>query len=171
VPRCQGLFDLQSVIESQCDALQPHARERALLLTVVPANGFIGAVGDLKRVRQVIRNRVSNAAKFSDHGNVVVRMSSSGPTAGIEVQDHGIGIAEHLQSTVFQPLRRLANANNRVRPGTGLGLSISRRLIDAMGGTISVTSRLSRRSTFWFTLPLAGAPAAVDGDVKSVERR
>jgi PAS domain S-box-containing protein len=114
--------------------------------------------GDATRLRQVLLNLASNALKFTDVGQVEVRASQQVGKAGrvvrIEVIDSGIGIAPENQRLLFQPFSQVDASSTRRHGGTGLGLAISAEFVEAMGGTIGVTSTPGSGSTFWFDLPV-----------------
>ncbi|HEX6127517.1 MAG TPA: PAS domain-containing sensor histidine kinase [Candidatus Limnocylindria bacterium] len=111
---------------------------------------------DASRVARVLDNIVGNAVKFSpDGGEVVVRVGYDGARASVEVSDQGIGIAASEREKIFNPMYRGGNAEHVA--GTGLGLAGSRRLVELMGGTIQVESRIGHGSTFTVWLPLAPA--------------
>ncbi len=121
-------------------------------------------LGDSARIRQVLLNLVSNAAKFTSSGHIVIRVHQ--PTSShlrIEVCDTGIGIPLEKQDLLFGEFVQADASTTRKYGGTGLGLAISRRLVEAMGGTIGFTSRPGAGSTFWFTLPV-GSEAVVKMD-------
>ncbi|HYG58446.1 MAG TPA: PAS domain S-box protein [Symbiobacteriaceae bacterium] len=113
---------------------------------------------DEQRLRQVLLNLVGNAVKFTDSGQV--RLSAHTPAPGrltIAVEDSGIGIPEADQQLVFEPFRQRADQYDRQHAGTGLGLSISRRLVELMGGSLSLTSRAGEGCCFTIALQnLAG---------------
>jgi DNA-binding response OmpR family regulator len=107
---------------------------------------------DESRLRQVLLNLLANAVKFTDRGQVRLRVRFSPPARlRFEVQDTGIGIdADHLD-TIFQPFEQVSNPQRRLG-GTGLGLAISRQFVQLMGGDIHVTSQVGVGTTFWFEL-------------------
>jgi PAS domain S-box-containing protein len=110
---------------------------------------------DPARIGRVLDNLLGNAVKFSpDGGAIEVVMAANQDDATLAVIDHGIGIAPQDLSRIFLPMYRGANA--RTVAGTGLGLAGSRRLVELMGGGITVKSRLGKGSTFTVVLPLAG---------------
>ena len=122
---------------------------------------------DPTRVRQVLVNLVSNALKFTEHGEVHLRVhrtegSAAGPGAlglRFEVVDTGQGVDPEVQPRLFQRFSQGDPLATRKYPGTGLGLAIAKRLTELMGGTVGVHSVLGEGSTFWFTVPSAeGSP-------------
>ncbi len=109
---------------------------------------------DRLRVRQIILNLVSNAAKFTDAGSIALRASVRNGELLVSVADTGIGIAEKDMPIIFEEFRQLDTSTARRAEGTGLGLSISKRLVDMHGGRMWVESKIGMGSTFYFTLPL-----------------
>lgn len=109
---------------------------------------------DPLRLEQVLDNLLSNAAKFTDAGTVIVRTRRvSDDAVTVEVIDTGIGIAEEYLERLFTPFLQEDQRLNRRYEGSGLGLAIAKRLLDMMGGRIDVTSRKGEGSTFRITLP------------------
>jgi PAS domain S-box-containing protein len=170
-------FDLIAAVADAASLLRAKAHEKNLVLRVLAADDVPPwRLGDAGRLRQVLLNLLGNAVKFTAEGSVsaAVRRPSddrSAEAVEIEVADTGVGIAPEflLQLfTQFTPLSAGGTANQR---GSGLGLSISKRLVELMGGAISVRSELGRGAVFTvrLTLPLTAAPAA-EGAVSSPER-
>jgi signal transduction histidine kinase len=144
-------------------ALEAHAADAAAkrlrLAAVVDAAVPESVVGDPDRLRQVLGNLVGNAIKFTDAGQVAVRLAVADapgrhPLLRCEVSDTGVGIAPEEPARLFEPFAQAA-ATSRSHGGTGLGLAICKRLVEQMGGSIGLDSRVGRGSTFWFTVPLA----------------
>lgn len=124
--------------------------------------------GDPVRLKQVLTNLLANAAKFTTQGHVslaVGREPDSGPTTiRFTVTDTGIGIEPARLPRLFQMFSQAEDDTHRRFGGTGLGLAICRRLVELMGGRISVESEPGRGSTFWFLLPLEPVAAAREAD-------
>ena len=121
--------------------------------------------GDRERVKQVVLNLISNACRYSDEdAPVLVRATGAGDRVRVEVIDAGVGIAPEQQSMLFQRFARVRTPDTANVRGTGLGLYISRRIVEAHGGRIWVSSEPGRGSMFAFELPVsppAPAPAVV----------
>jgi CheY-like chemotaxis protein/anti-sigma regulatory factor (Ser/Thr protein kinase) len=119
-------------------------------------------IGDPTRLRQILLNLLSNAVKFTDVGEVVltVRNSASGKPGQIEftVSDTGIGIPPGKLETIFDDFAQADASTTRKYGGTGLGLGISRRLVEAMGGSLTVTSEAGRGSRFSFAIQFDPRP-------------
>ncbi|MBM4267857.1 MAG: HAMP domain-containing histidine kinase [Deltaproteobacteria bacterium] len=108
---------------------------------------------DREKLRVILRNLVGNALKFTDEGEVRVAARAKGDGVEITVSDTGIGIAPDMLDAIFGEFRQAPAPNDRIRGGVGLGLYIVRRMLEKLGGTISVESQLGSGSTFHFTLP------------------
>lgn len=159
-------FPLRATLDEVVVLLAQSAHEKGLELTLsiqpeVPDN----TIGDPLRLQQIIINLLGNAIKFTEHGNIDIRIemrSLSTHRVNLEVQIHdtGIGISEKQQSQLFQAFRQADASISRRHGGTGLGLVITQRLVNEMGGEISLHSRLNQGSTFWFNINLALNPNA-----------
>jgi signal transduction histidine kinase len=154
LPLRMAAVDPGSLVEEECAICRPHAVDRGLEFTVA-AERPLRVLADPARVRQVVRNLVSNAIKFTDAGRVSVRVASDGGMARVVVSDTGVGMPPALVSSLFEPFHHVSGSSEQLRPGLGLGLAISNHLVSAMGGKLEVTSEVGKGSTFWFTLPLA----------------
>jgi two-component system, sensor histidine kinase and response regulator len=115
--------------------------------------------GDFSRLRQIVVNLIGNAIKFTDKGEVALKValeSKSGENCVLHftVSDTGIGIPAHKQESIFEAFSQADNSTTRKYGGTGLGLSISMRLVAMMGGKIWVQSQVGQGSQFHFTVQL-----------------
>ena len=129
-------------------------------------------IGDAGRLRQVLINLISNAVKFTDAGEVLVRATrdeSRGPGVAIEfdVTDTGIGLTREEETRIFAVYSQLDSSTTRRHGGTGLGLAIARMLTQLMGGEISVESVKGKGSRFWFTALFREAAAPRAARVRS----
>ena len=161
-------FDLHALIEQACSLTRVAVRERGLRVELrIDAAVPEQVHGDAGRIRQILTNLLSNAAKFTSAGEIAVRVATNAAErVRIEVADTGIGIDPAVLGAMFEPFTQADSSTTRVYGGTGLGLTISTQLAALMGGTIGAHSEPGRGSTFWFELPLhhahgaAGAGAA-----------
>jgi signal transduction histidine kinase/DNA-binding response OmpR family regulator len=127
---------------------------------------------DKMRIRQVLLNLLSNAAKFTEQGSITIAARITAPnTLTISVADTGIGIPPEYQAMVFEEFRQVDDELNRQQQGTGLGLPISKRLVEMHGGEMWLSSTPGQGSTFSFTLPLMSfaklPPVEVDAAPRS----
>jgi PAS domain S-box-containing protein len=157
--------DAGAVVAETVSLIRPLADERGVLLEP-PARPCAEQVrGDRQRLLQILLNLLSNAVKYNHQGGSVqvVCEPAPGGRLRITVTDTGPGIAAESWERLFVPFERLA-ADRTAVEGTGLGLPLSRRLAEAMGGTLELTSAPGQGSSFWVELPLAdahlGAPVA-----------
>ena len=152
-------FDLLETVYGAADLLAPRAEEKSLALYVDADLALPRLVaGDPTRIRQILLNFGSNAIKFTQEGEVTVRVrhvpGDGGLRVRIEVADSGIGLTEEQQGRLFQAFVQADSSTSRRYGGTGLGLSICKRLVEMMDGAIGVESAPGKGSTFWFELPL-----------------
>ena len=153
-------FDLRALVEETMDLLAIQAHEKGLeLLLYFPQEIEYGFIGDSNRVRQILINLVSNAIKFTQQGEVVVKVSISEAQSGLkevlfEITDTGIGINLEKQGVIFEEFSQADSSLTRKYGGTGLGLSISTQLVNMMSGEIGLESEPGKGSCFWFKLPL-----------------
>ena len=161
-------FDLVQVVEEAVELVAESARDKGLELLAFCSPALpLTLRGDPSRLRQVLLNLASNAVKFTDEGEVVVRahledQTADGSVVRFEVTDTGVGLEVENREQLFEPFSQADSSTTRRFGGTGLGLAICRQLVTLMGGTLGVESQVGRGSTFWFTLPLqhVGEPLA-----------
>lgn len=143
-------------INDVIDMLQDTCERKRVVATSVVSSDLIEAEVDPARLRQVLLSLLSNAIKFSnEYGRIDVRARLEGDSHfRVEIEDHGIGIAEADLPRLFSHFHQLSSGNTKTHEGTGLGLALVRRMIEAQGGKVGVQSQLGEGSTFHFTLPL-----------------
>jgi two-component system, OmpR family, sensor histidine kinase TorS len=153
-------FDLRQLIGAVVSLLQPRARETGVAL-VLDCDETVPRVlrGDAGKLRQVLFNLVGNGLKFTEQGEVTVRVRALAGDGGpahlrFEVSDTGIGVPASQRDLVFDAFYQMDSSISRRFGGTGLGLAICRKLVEAMGGEIGVKSAVGKGSVFWFTLSL-----------------
>jgi TMAO reductase system sensor TorS len=159
-------FALREIIQETIEILVLRARAKGLELRCEIDPSVPAAVrGDPVRLRQVLINLAGNAIKFTEAGEVVVRVAALALDGSLrfEVSDTGIGIAVEAQSQIFSAFTQADSFTTRKYGGTGLGLAICRQLVALMGGVIGVASEQNRGSTFWFEIRMepVAAPAVL----------
>ena len=166
-------FSVVSVSESVVELLSSAAHAKSLDIQAFVAPDVPRMLrGDAGRVRQILVNLVGNAVKFTERGQVTLRVtkqSSQGRyvTLRFAVSDTGVGISEEARTRLFQPFTQADGTTTRKFGGTGLGLSISKRMVELMQGEIGIESQEHNGSTFWFTAPFE-AMAAVESNPTAV---
>jgi signal transduction histidine kinase len=148
-----GPVEVRPLLEKAVRTVKPLAEAKNLALDLEIDPKAETVIADSRRAGQVLLNLLSNAIKFTDEGSVRVRCTVEGAMVRISVTDTGIGIQKEYLERLFKPFTQIETGLSRKYEGTGLGLSISRRLVNLMGGEITVESEPGRGSTFSFTLP------------------
>jgi signal transduction histidine kinase len=146
-------YSMKDVVEGVLDGVEPLAGEKQITLRGDISPDLPLGWGDERRLAQVLLNLVGNAIKFTDTGEVSVRVSHEDQSLLVAVHDTGSGISEIDQSKIFNEFQQADSSLVRRKGGTGLGLSIAKRIIEMHGGCIWVESTLGEGSTFSFTLP------------------
>ena len=165
-------FDLRACIEESLDLLAPRTLDQQLDLVYEADEQIPGMIeGDAQRVRQVLVNLLGNAVKFTEHGDVLVKVEKLAPPAGetddpqtlhlhFQVRDTGIGIPPDRLARLFRAFAQADVSTARKYGGSGLGLAISRRLVEMMGGRMWAESVPGKGSTFHFTISVTAVPDA-----------
>jgi two-component system sensor histidine kinase/response regulator len=149
-------FDLRGFLENLKSTYSPMAGKKNLdfVLSFTPEVPTM-LVGDARRLSQILSNFLDNAIKFTEKGGVALRIdresSNEQSTLCFEIEDTGIGMTQDQIGQLFQPFTQIDGSSTRMYGGTGLGLSLTKRLVEMMGGTISVESEKGIGSTFSFT--------------------
>jgi signal transduction histidine kinase len=117
---------------------------------------------DGAKVRTILRNLITNAAKFTTEGRITIRLCSASDRLAIEVEDTGPGIRAEDQEIIFEPFRQLDGSSRRAHGGLGLGLALSRKLARVLGGGLTVRSEVGHGSTFVLALPTAAVVGVED---------
>lgn len=157
-------FSLERLLRTVCDLVAERAATKDLELIVEVAPDVPDALlGDPLRIRQILINFANNAVKFTEQGEIIIRVErreaesdTEAPRICLrfEVRDTGIGIEPEACQRLFQSFEQADTSSTRRYGGSGLGLAICRRLVELMGGTLGVSSTPGRGSTFWFQLDL-----------------
>jgi PAS domain S-box-containing protein len=153
-------IDVAALVEDVVETFQPQIPDMiAVTVELNPDDdGGCTCTGDPDRLRQIINNLLSNAAKFTREGSITVTVAPLADMLAIRVADTGIGIAASQLQAVFQEFYQADASDGRRSGGSGLGLAICRKLCRLMDGEITVASRLGVGSIFEVRLPVAPAP-------------
>ena len=147
------------VVAETVSLIRPLADQHQVLLVTQSQSPAAHVMGDRQRLKQILLNLLSNAVKYNRQGGTVEFGFEPAPEERLRVQviDTGLGIPEAAMDQLFVPFERLGNEETGVE-GAGLGLPLSKRLAEAMGGTLEVSSNIGQGSTFWVELPVAEGP-------------
>jgi PAS domain S-box-containing protein len=174
-------FDLRSVVENTVEMLAVRAVEKGIELTgMVDPDIPTQLRGDPGRLRQIMVNLIGNGIKFTDRGEVALRVqclekNPENVFLKFSIRDTGIGIPSHKKGLLFNSFTQVDSSSSRKYGGTGLGLAISKQLAEMMAGAIDVESEPGKGSDFFFTARFSRQPeicrTAVDRSVELGERR
>ncbi len=150
---------LDDVVNSVMSTARGLVKDKPVQLVTAIEENLPMITADSTRIRQILLNFLSNAAKFTDEGSITVTVrkqlnENNAPEIYIAVTDTGIGIAPADQKDLFEPFTQVDGSATRASGGTGLGLSITRLLVELHGGRIGIDSDIGKGSTFYFTLPI-----------------
>ncbi|NVM78955.1 signal transduction histidine kinase/CheY-like chemotaxis protein [Duganella sp. SG902] len=151
-------FNFRDLLDDIDNVFTPQAQAKGLRLRLdIAPNIPLGVCGDPNRLRQVMFNLLGNAIKFTDAGQITVRVSVAREDAQavglrFEVHDTGIGVSAEARARIFDSFSQADGSTTRKHGGTGLGLAISKQLVELMGGAIGVDHALTQGSVFWFAV-------------------
>jgi signal transduction histidine kinase/CheY-like chemotaxis protein len=155
-------IDVQVLVEDACEIVRAYVQAKGLWLRVEVPPGLPPILLDRLRIRQVLLNLLTNAARFTERGGITVTVTLDEDVLRVEVHDTGRGIAPDDLSRVFTEFHHdggaLASASEGLG-GVGLGLPISKRMVELHGGSMDVASEPGAGTTFWFTVPGTADPA------------
>ncbi|MDQ3521265.1 MAG: ATP-binding protein, partial [Gemmatimonadota bacterium] len=155
---------MASLIRETSELIEPLAQGKGLAFRVDVEQAPDEIFTDAGKLRQILVNLLGNAVKFTDRGEVALRVQADGDQVVFTVRDTGIGIPPEAQRKVFDPFWQVEQGYTRQAGGTGLGLSVTRQLAQLLGGNVAVESTPGQGSTFTVRLPArcpqgkAGAP-------------
>ncbi|TNC80439.1 MAG: hypothetical protein C9356_14370 [Oleiphilus sp.] len=158
----KGKVEVRDLIDDVVMMMAPTAHAKNLELVHLHYQDVPDSIiGDSLRIKQVVTNLVNNAVKFTQSGEVVIRVmlhehdfDESQEAIKISISDTGVGLSRAQQHSIFKAFSQADASTARNYGGTGLGLTICKKLIEQMGGVIGFDSELGQGSTFWFTLPI-----------------
>ncbi len=147
-------LQLNKVVEEVLELFRVKAAEKQLdLICYIDKNLPLKIIGDAVRIQQMLINLLSNAFKFTDSGEILVRVIQKDENIlQLSVKDTGVGISQEDQSKLFESFSQVGDINNKMHHGTGLGLAICKQLSELMGGGIHVTSQEDQGSCFTITI-------------------
>jgi len=152
---CLTPIDIEYLLDNVHAAVAPQIKAKTIQFTLQRDPSISSINADEIKLRQTLINLVSNAAKFTDHGEIELKVQKKeAQWIQFSVTDTGIGIAPDQMAKLFEPFTQADGSSTRKYGGTGLGLSISRRFAQLMGGDITVSSVKDKGSTFTLTLPI-----------------
>nr|WP_230924481.1 response regulator [Pseudomonas wenzhouensis] len=166
-------FSPRQLLDDLAELFGPQAQEKGLSFVINGAESLpLWVIGDALRINQILMNLIGNALKFTARGSIAVQANCEVSVSrfcwlSFAVTDTGCGIAADVIDHLFTPFTQADSSTTRRYGGTGLGLSVVRGLVEQMGGTVGVNSRLGEGSEFWLRLPLRLAPVDWDASTSS----
>ena len=156
------------------DSTRVHSNERGLALELIHETPLPATIeSDPTRLRQILLNLLSNAIKFTEHGSVrvVARLQAQERLLVVEVHDTGIGIPDDRQDQLFDPFTQADSSVTRQYGGTGLGLTITKRLVELLGGQLTLESRVGLGSIFTFSVATGSLERVPMADPEELQQR
>ena len=147
-------FDLIPVLEEVVETTRVLRGSKPVEVRLHAPTGGVPMMTDPVKLRQIVLNLTSNAAKFTDEGAINITAEAAGDRAIVRVSDSGIGIRQEDLERLFAPFTQLEDAKTKMHQGTGLGLAITRSLIDLLGGQIRVESEFEKGTEFTVSIPV-----------------
>jgi signal transduction histidine kinase len=151
-------YSIKEVVYTAMTSVESLAAEKQLNMAVEFGPDLPTGKGDDRRIAQILLNLLGNAIKFTEAGEVKVRVTTVDGTFLVAVSDTGPGISAEDQGKIFAEFHQADSSSTKQKGGTGLGLAIAKRIIEMHGGRIWVESSLGKGATFWFTLPVHVEP-------------
>lgn len=145
--------DVAQIVRSVAEVIEPQAEAKGLALESRGADRPVVVRTDGGKLRQITQNLVGNAVKFSETGRVDIELETTDRWVVLTVRDTGIGIPEPWRERIFEPFTQVDGSSTRSSGGTGLGLAVVRKLVDVLGGEISVESEAEAGSRFTVRVP------------------
>jgi len=146
-------LDIARVLKEITDSFQVTVKEKDIKMPIrMPKR--LKVISDKRRIQQIVMNLMSNAIKFTDEGEIEIRVKEENGMVKVSVKDTGPGIKQEDMDRLFKTFSRIHAEGEEYKEGTGLGLHLSRKIADLLGGEISAESEFGKGSTFTFSLPL-----------------
>jgi len=147
-----SFVNIKYIVEDVVSILKSRAEAKELDLKIEYINEIAECIEiDAKKIRQILINHITNAIKYSSSGTIIVKLEMKDKKLYLNIEDEGAGIAQKDLRTIFEPFEQVGDASSDT--GSGLGLTISKQFIEAMGGSITVTSELGKGSIFSIIIP------------------
>jgi len=151
--------DAAALAADALSLVEPQGNQKGLAIRLAAPETPVEVITDAGKLRQILVNLLGNAVKFTDAGEVELRVRADDGRVRFEIRDTGPGIPPEYLERVFEPFTQVDGSSTRSKGGTGLGLPVSRRLARLLGGDLEVESTEGRGSRFTLTIPLVPAPA------------
>jgi signal transduction histidine kinase len=156
-------IDVAETLRAVAESIRPLAERKGLFLKVEGAAESVQATLDRSYVERILKKLIGNAVKFTEKGGIALSLSAEDGRVSITVSDTGIGIGKAFRPSLFEAFEQESSGKTRSHEGSGLGLALTKRMVEVMGGTIHLTSKKSRGSTFTVSFPTEN-PAAPESN-------